>query len=83
MAISRRENPSVFVRALTFAGLCEIDGREGWRILVHPGRPGVIVAVPTVQPLDARKIEGYLDAAGISESEYLAGLERALKEPPD
>ena len=83
MAISRRENPNLFVRALTLAGMRAVESRPGWQVLVHPERPGVVVAIPLTQPLDPKKIESYLDASGIPEADYLRFLEQALREPPD
>ena len=83
MAISRRVNPNVFVRALAFAGFQEVRDADGWKILLHPNRPGIVIAVPVIQPLDPRKIESYLDAAGISETEFESCLDQALKSPPD
>ena len=79
----RRENPNVFVRALLHAGLEEVPGRDGWKFLIRPDIPGVVIAVPLQQPLDVRKVLSYLRAARITESEYLDCLDRALKDPQD
>ena len=81
MAISRPENPSLVIRALVIAGMREVGSRGAWKVLRRSDNPDIVIAVPTTQPLDPPKIRSYLEAADISEDQYLKALDEALKTP--